>query len=270
MVEAKWKAMAERTTILRCLVGSQAYGLSLDGNSDRDERGICVEDFEAANNLTGLFDEYEFRTATERTGDKWAKSEAGDLDLKIYSLRKFLNLALQGNPNSIELLFLPSGLKTKVGNELQNLYPEILSKAVAGRYLGYINGQKARYLGVREGGRADLVEKYGYDVKCASHVLRLGLQAIEVLTTGKLTFPMTGDGQAYCLNVKMGKHTIAEVNEASAEIEAKILKLKDTSPLPNHPNRELVEDWMQDVYARVWERRRAQLRMLHQENEYVH
>src|SRR3990167_1197233 len=96
MSESKWKQMAKRTTILRCLVGSQAYGLAsltqpcpfcvgrtgivcstcedcmgageIKGFSDRDEKGVCIEDFEDAFPLNGVFEEYEFRTAKERTG----------------------------------------------------------------------------------------------------------------------------------------------------------------------------------------------------------
>jgi len=40
---------AERSTILRGLVGSTVHGLNVnDGIEDRDEMGVCVEPFEAA------------------------------------------------------------------------------------------------------------------------------------------------------------------------------------------------------------------------------
>ena len=40
---------AERSTILRGLVGSTVHGLAVDeGLEDRDEMGVCVEPFDAA------------------------------------------------------------------------------------------------------------------------------------------------------------------------------------------------------------------------------
>src|SRR3954463_14276188 len=131
MSEPKWKDMAEKNTILRVLVGSQVYGLMrTDGHSDRDEKGVCIEPMEAALTLTGEFEQYEYRSAKERTGDSHAKSEPGDLDLTIYSLRKFLSLAVKGNPSIIEMLFVKGeGMLAHDarGLQLQEMAPFIIS-----------------------------------------------------------------------------------------------------------------------------------------------
>ena len=83
------RAMAERTTILRVPAGSNLHGLSVAGTDDRDEVGICIEDIDAAMGFTP-FEQYIYRTASEREGKQDAPSQAGDLDLTIFSLRKFL------------------------------------------------------------------------------------------------------------------------------------------------------------------------------------
>ena len=99
---------AERCTILRGLVGSTVHGLNVnDGIEDRDEMGICVEPFEEAMALWAPFEQFIYRSAVEREGRENARSIAGDLDLTIYSLRKWMRLALKGNPTILLLLFTP-------------------------------------------------------------------------------------------------------------------------------------------------------------------
>src|SRR5262252_11192772 len=90
---------AERCTILRGLVGSTVHGLNvINGIEDRDEMGICVELLEEAMALLAPFEQFIYRSAAEREGRVDARSTAGDLDLTIYSLRKWTRLALKGNP----------------------------------------------------------------------------------------------------------------------------------------------------------------------------
>lgn len=253
------KEMAERTTILRVLVGSQSYGLSTE-SSDRDEKGVCVEDFEAAFPLNGAFEQYEFRTATERTGIQDAKSEPGDLDLTIYSLRKFLRLATYGNPSVVELLFLKNFIQIEfLGKSLQALYPYIVSRQAGRRYLGYMEAQKQRLLGERgqkRTNRPELEEKFGYDTKYASHVVRLGFQGVELLETGKLEMPMPTESRQITLDVKRGLKSFNEVLQITGDLEQKIKDLIVDGPLPEQPDYKFVEWWMQDTYFNVWSARK--------------
>ncbi len=93
--------------ILRGVVGSTAHGLNVDdGIDDRDEMGVCVEDYAAAQGLQVPFAQFIFRSAAVREGREDAKSRRGDLDLVVYSLRKYVRLALQGNPTVLMLLFV--------------------------------------------------------------------------------------------------------------------------------------------------------------------
>ncbi|MHA1755523.1 MAG: nucleotidyltransferase domain-containing protein [Promethearchaeota archaeon] len=78
----------DETLIYKCYAGSFAYGLDTP-SSDKDIRGICIIPEEY---LLGLkrFEQYE--------GSK--------KDLVIYGLQKFAKLAMQCNPNVIELLWV--------------------------------------------------------------------------------------------------------------------------------------------------------------------
>jgi predicted nucleotidyltransferase len=87
----EFREIAERGTILRCQVGSGVHGTAIEGYDDRDEMGICVEPPEYVIGLK-RFEQYMYRTKPEGV-----RSGPGDLDLTIYSLRKWLRLALQVN-----------------------------------------------------------------------------------------------------------------------------------------------------------------------------
>jgi uncharacterized protein len=80
-----------------------------------------------------------------------------------------------------------------IGHELRSLAPQIISRRVQGPYLGYLQAQKQRLTGERGQKRIhrpELEEMYGFDTKYAMHMLRLGFQGVELLTTGRLSLPM--------------------------------------------------------------------------------
>lgn len=101
----KFRQMAEETTILRVPAGSTLHGLHVPGTDDRDEVAICIENIDAVLGFSE-FEQYIYRSAAEREGKHDAPSQAGDLDLTIFSLRKFLRLAMQGNPQILQCLFV--------------------------------------------------------------------------------------------------------------------------------------------------------------------
>lgn len=252
---------AEAATILKCLVGSQAYGLSTD-SSDRDEKGVLVEDFETFCPLYGEFEQFEHRTATERTGAKDAKSEPGDLDLTIYGLSKFLRLCCDGNPNSVELLFIKGDARivcSPAGEDLQHLFSAIISRQCGKRYLGYMEAQKQRLLGERgqmRVTRTDLIEAHGYDTKYAGHVVRLGFQGVELLETGKLELPVTGLTHEMLMAIKAGKWGLNEVLQVAGDLEQQLKDLVKDGPLQDQADTSRVERWMQGVYWETWQAKR--------------
>lgn len=263
MIESKWKAMAEASTILRCVVGSQAYGLAKEASSDRDEKGVCVEPFDVYCTLGGKFEQYEFRTAAERTGKKDAPSEPGDLDLTIYGLEKFLRLAVYGNPNIVELLFISGDCLLEVTDEgtcLRDLAYAIISREAGRRYLGYMEAQKQRLLGERgqmRVTRTDLIEEFGYDTKYASHLIRLGFQGVELLETGRLVLPMDEPNRSVVLDIKNGKNTLNYVLQLAGDLEVKLKDLIKDGPIRSTPDMVIVERFMQNAYRAIWENNRS-------------
>lgn len=250
---------AERCTILRGLVGSTVHGLNVnDGIEDRDEMGICVEPFAEAMSLGRRFEQFIYRSAAEREGRPDARSTAGDLDLVIYSLRKWMRLALKGNPTILLLLFTPEDQLVAcdaVGSELRALTPSIVSRRVQAPFLGYLQAQKQRLTGARGQKRIhrpELEAMYGFDTKYAMHMLRLGFQGVELLTTGRLSLPMREPERSFLLDVRRGRVSEAKCLAEAGELEKQLTDLATTSPLPEAPESDRVERWMFDAYRRRW------------------
>ena len=261
MTNHQIRTMAETSTILQCPVGSTIHGLHLPGTDDRDEMGICVESMSASMGLKMPFEQYIYRTAAERESKHDAPSQPGDLDLTIYSLRKWLRLALQGNPTVLTPLFVRSDrctVSTQIGRELQQLAPRIISKQAGRRYLGYMEAQRQRLMGERGQKRVrrpELEAAHGYDTKYAMHVMRLGIQGWELMTSGFISFPMSNScgWRDYVMAVRKGEVPLQEVLTICGELERAIKDLLTTSALPDDPDIDYMESWMLNVYREAWE-----------------
>ena len=249
--------IAERGTILRTQVGSGVHGTAIAGTDDRDEMGICVEPPEFVIGLR-KFEQYIYRTAAERTGNPDARSQAGDLDLTIYSLRKWLRLALQGNPTVLVPLFAPAPEVvdiTTLGVELRANVDMIVSRQAGKRFIGYLRGQRERMLNgtvAKRVNRPELIERYGFDTKFAGHMVRLGVQGVELLETGTITLPIPEPWLTWIRDLRQGLHTQREAIDVAAELEARLETLTRTSSLPERPDMKRADQWLIDTYQAVW------------------
>lgn len=252
----KTEALAHE--ILRTEVGSGVHGMAIAGTDDRDEMGVFIETPGQCFGLDKASGHYVHRTA-EHPG---ARSYADDLDLTIYSLRKWMSLALAGNPTVLTVLFAPKEsvvVDTPLGDDLRHMVPLIVSQQAGHRFLGYLRGQRERLTGGGKRGRVpnrpELIEKHGYDTKYASHALRLGLQGLELMETGWLTLPMAGSDWRQCMAVKRGEvdyeQALAWIDLCTRDLEHAIA----TTSVPEHPDREEVGAWMIAAHARHWNER---------------
>lgn len=235
--------------ILHATVGSTAHGLALEGTDDRDEMGICIE---PARYVIGL---EQFEQRIERSKPEGVRSEAGDLDLVIYSARKWCRLALSGNPTVLLLLFAKPTTAHRVGEDLLKNSHWFAARSAGKAFLGYMTQQRQRLAGERgqmNVKRPELVEKYGYDTKYAMHMLRLGFQGLEFLETGKITLPMVEEERQLIMSVRKGEMPLNDIMTRAGELEVMVKDLMDLSPLPAEPDREAVNAWLNKTYRGLW------------------
>lgn len=193
-----------------------------------------------------------------RTAPDGQKSGPNDLDLQIHSLRKFCRLAAKGNPTMQIPLFVPeSGIVdiNTLGRVLIAQRSMFLSRQCGKAFLGYMMAQKARLAGQaggRHGSRPELVAQHGYDTKYAGAIIRLALQGIELMTTGHMTLPMSAEHQAEVRAVRKGEMTLEQVLTRAGELERDLRDSLDTGPLPEHPDENAINVFLQDAYLRAW------------------
>lgn len=192
--------------ILRSVVGSGVHGIAIAGTDDHDEMGVYVEPPEWVLGVTKHREDYIWRTQPEGV-----RSGHGDTDLVLYSLRKYLRLAIKGNPTVMLPLFAPPEsliVVTPLGEELRARRTAFLSQLAVERFLGYMHSQHERMLGHSKRSvpnRPELIARYGWDTKYGSHALRLAYQGLEIASTGKLTLPLPEQERERVLAVKRGE-----------------------------------------------------------------
>lgn len=248
--ERNWRT-ANQNLILLTEVGSRLHGINIGGD-DQDLQGVCIEPPEVMLG-TQPFDLYEYRT--QPVG---ARSGAGDIDLNVYGMAKWVRLICDGNPSHLLSLFAPDEKVLHInwlGEELRANVGLFLARDHARKFLGYLNGQRARMLGEKAASvnRPELVEKYGYDTKFASHALRIAIQGIQLMKTGRMTLPMEEHERKYLIKVREGEYTQGEVLAKIGRYEEELLHAGQYSTvLRDRIDYDYVNGWLVDIYQRWW------------------
>lgn len=304
------RELALKNLILKVRVGSHLYGTSTP-ESDEDFVGVFVPD---AKYLLGLgrIEEVDLGVKSK---DAEGKNTKDAVDYKAYTLERFASLALQNNPNILEILFVnPENILfvNETGQRLLDIKHSFLSKRIKHRFLGYAFSQKHKMviklenyeklleavdyidqhmdkqflldiehhpIFVRKkdhvkvgdvnmpitvttkkakkmlsdrldkfGSRQELVSKYGFDTKFASHLIRLLKEGQELLATGDLRFPL------YCKDllreIRAGKHSMDEVLSLADFVENFVEELYEKTTLPTKPNWKLVEQFVIETHKK--------------------
>lgn len=239
----------EQGTILRGVVGSTVHGLAIEGQDDRDEMGVFIESPAHVCGLTPL-DHY-----VQRDRPAGVRSEPGDLDLTLYSLRKFCRLAAKGNPSVLLMLYLPEYMVQKPLGELLVTCRDMFKSKHAGRaFLGYLTAQKQKMLGERAHtvNRPELVAQHGYDTKFAMHALRLGIQGVEYLKYGEITLPCKAYVRDELMSIREGKTNKDEALRLILDTESDLKKAIDDTDLPDEPDTFAINQFLCDAHMIHW------------------
>jgi uncharacterized protein len=133
----------------------------------------------------------------------------------------------------------------------------LVSRLAARRFLGYLHAQKAAMTGGRGAhtSRPELVAVHGYDTKHAMYALRLGLQGIELLTTGRITLPVPEPDRSHLRAIRRGAVALAEDIDLVADTKTRLARPGDDSNVPAEPDRRWVDGWLHRSYLDYWTHR---------------
>jgi hypothetical protein len=242
--------------ILRTVVGSGVHGIAIEGTDDHDEMGVYIEPPAYVLGVRQYRDSY-----VARTQPGGARSGPGDTDLVMYSLRKYLRLAMKGNPTALLPLYAPKKdvlSCSPLGAELRQMRESFLSAHAVERFLGYMEAQHERMMGQgkrnRVPNRPELIEAHGWDTKYGSHALRLAYQGAEIAFDGTLTLPLPPGVRAAVLDVKTGRVAREDVSAEISFLANKVRLALQTGRLavPPRVDVELIEEFSVYAHRKFW------------------
>jgi predicted nucleotidyltransferase len=252
----------EPNTILMGYRGSHAHGTYIDpeqnpefGTDDIDLMGVVVP---PESYYLGL-DTYGSRGTKEIS--------QGPYDIVYYELRKFVSLLCKGNPNVIGLLWLESPEYGIVRQSMPGLSlvshtkTFTFTKQTVKSFYGYALSQKHQmqknpthraYMGER---RKALAEKFGYDVKHASHLLRLLWMLVELLETEHFTVRLSDAKVKDLIAIKRGDWLLSDVlNETSMALE-RARELEAKCDWPDRVDEKWASGLCVDIVKQAWNSR---------------
>jgi hypothetical protein len=163
-------------------------------------------------------------------------------------VRKFAKLALNANPNILEILWSPIGsARTALGQRLFEIRGAFLSKKCHKSYGGYALSQLHKLRGqVEKEGR---VRKW----KHGAHLIRLLRMGCEILETGEVNIDRRGIDADELRAIRSGSYEYARVVGMADELDARLKAAAASSTLPDQPRTFMVENsscWPWDQSSR--------------------
>jgi len=232
-------------TIYLARVGSESYGAKID-SSDVDIQGICIpKKDDIFPHLRGEI--LGFGTQKQRF-DVWQEhhiedvSNSKEYDFSVYSIIKFFQLAMENNPNILDVISVPTNCivhASAIGQMIRDNRKVFYHAGCFHKFRGYAFSQFSKLeTGANKSNpkRAENIAKFGYDTKFLMHVVRLALECEQLLLTGELV--LNKDSQTL-LRIRRGEWSLDEGKKwwtaKERDLESLYANCKILPHVPNEP-----------------------------------
>lgn len=225
--------------------GSAAYGVSND-TSDMDCFGFCIPPKEIVFPFTDGGRIYGFGTQEQRFR-VWSEhhvvvpDQKRVMDFAIYNIVDFMQLAMENNPNVLDVLFLPRRCilhSTKIAEYVREHRKEFLHKGAMGKLRGYAFSQISKIRNKTNSSnpkRAATIAEHGFDLKFAYQTVRLMLQCEQILVEHDLDIERNSE---VLKSIRRGEWTLEQL-ESWFDVKEKSLEtLHANSTLRDKPDEE--------------------------------
>ena len=231
--------------------GSELHGAKVGKTDDTDLYGAYIEDPQCA---LGLDPREHFVWST--AGDE-RRNGPDDVDVTLYSLRKWAGMAAKGNATALHFLFAdPKEVDPKAWKKIQAQREVFLSRSSAKQFLGFADDQFKRLTGEKgsgkKGQRLEYIGKYGYDTKAAMHGLRLLYECLELMAHRRITLPRPE--KDLLVEVRSGAWTLERVLAHAKKLSEEVEEAITRSALPEKVDRRAISELVAQVYLEFWRR----------------
>ncbi len=229
--------------------GSELHGAKVHGTDDLDIYGVYVEPPEMILGLESL-PHFVWSTAGNER-----RNGPNDVDITLYSLKKWAGLACKGNPTALHFLFAGSVARNAIWEEIVASKHAFLARGCVKQFLGFADDQLKRMTGKKgrgkKGQRPEIERKYGYDVKAAMHTLRLLYECHELVSRGTITLPRPE--RDLLIRVRTGKYSMDKVLVMAQKLFAECEEAAKSSSLPEKVDRTAVSNLLATSYRKAWD-----------------
>jgi predicted nucleotidyltransferase len=241
--------------------GSAMHGATGNKPSDLDIAGVYIQPPEMILGIpqmrideNGEKRQFDPDVQTWKTAGDHARSGEGDIDLSLYSLRKWANMAATGNTTALEFLFVRGADPTYIWLEhIVGNYTDFISKKAGHHFIAFAKAMLLRLNGGatgKHGQRPELEAEFGYDVKGAMHMLRVLGEGIELMKTGRITLPRPE--VPFLKDVRNGRYKREEINTMADDLFALLEKCVQESALPDELDRAKISRIITEAQLVFW------------------
>jgi hypothetical protein len=235
--------------LFKTYVGSRLYGLANE-NSDTDFKGVFIDSVDKV-----VPTEADYFGLKEYKPQKRIESVVGEgkdkVETTLYSVVYFLQLFMNGNPTLAEIPFVDEEymvVNTEAGRKLMAFVREhMITQHLFNGYYGYYHDQIKCFVnrsGVHREKRRELVEKFGFDTKMASHAYRIGVQGAQLFSEGRINPTLSGEELDIARKLKVGGfHSRDEVIALVQGLADKMKTAVSNSKLPLTPDENKVNEF---------------------------
>jgi predicted nucleotidyltransferase len=232
--------------------GSELHGAKVGKTDDTDIYGVYIEDPEDALGL----DSREHFVWSSAGDDR--RNGPDDVDVTLYSLRKWAVMAAKGNATALHFLFAePTDVAPQTWMKIQTKRELFLSRNSAKQFLGFADDQFKRLTGEKgsgkKGQRPEYIGKYGYDTKSAMHGLRLLYECLELMTHSRITLPRPE--KDLLIEVRSGAWTLESVLAHAKKLAKDVEEAVNSSPLPERVDRPAISELAAQTHLEFWKHR---------------
>jgi predicted nucleotidyltransferase len=230
------------------IMGSVAYGVSSD-TSDMDVYGFCIPPKEDVfphlhGEIPGFgkqisrFNQYQEHHIMDGGNNQ-------EYDFSIYSIVKFFQMCMDNNPNMCDSLFVPQRCvlyASKVGQLVRDNRKLFLHKGSYHKFRGYAYAQLHK-IGTKSNSSNPLrqasIKEFGYDTKFAYHVVRLALEAQQILIEHDLDLEVNRE---ILKSIRRGEWTEEKLRSWFDEKEKQLEDAYTKSSLQHSPDEEAIKE----------------------------
>jgi predicted nucleotidyltransferase len=243
---------AEPDSVVHLFVGgSELHGAKVGTTDDLDLYGVYIG---SPASVLGLKDAPHFVWST--ASDE-RRNGPDDVDLTLYSLRRWAALASKGNATALHFLFAQAtAVSLPIWSRVQERAELFCSRQSAEQFLGFADNQLKRITGEAgrgaKGRRPEYECVYGYDSKAAMHCLRLYFECIELMRDGRITLPRPE--RELLIGVRQGAWSLERFQGEAAALKMEAERAAAESRLPDRVDIAAISDLVADVHLEWWDR----------------